>query len=366
MLALPAARAKTTEEVSRDTMPGVVQVIAADFQGKELVPVASGSGTIITADGSVLTNHHVIYDKDRGRLRDVAAIALLRAYDEPPDITCLAVPSRGIVRADLDLALLKCETDLQGKPYSATNWPTVAVGDSGALIPGSSVLIFGYPGVGGPTINMTSGHVSGFLGKEGGAGRFWIKTDAAISHGNSGGTAVDKDGLLVGIPTAVKPGESDPGERVGLLRPAALAIELVDAARNGWHPADAVEPRADTAEPDPSGCETRTGVTLSGRIVAADNGKPVQQAFVILLRPGVKRSEIAEDYSNIAEKYAGYAVTDGEGRWQLPCPLAPGRVYGAMILATGYVELSSDEALSTDGLPTRYEPWGGKVALQRN
>jgi hypothetical protein len=80
----------------------------------------------------------------------------------------------------------------------------------------------------------------------------------------------------------------------------------------------------------------------------------------------LKRSEIAEDSSNIAAKYAGYAVTDGEGRWQLPCPLALGRGYGAMILATGYVELSSDEALSTDGVPARHEPWGGKVALQRN
>lgn len=354
---------KSPKEISRATMPAVVQIISANFVDEELVPVASGSGTIITEGGAVLTNHHVVWDKDGGKPFDVAAIALLEAYDAPPKIACLAAPRNGVLDAELDLALLKCEVDVQGKAFKPSGWPTVPIATSAdELIPGSAVYIYGYPGVGGPTINMTSGHVSGFLGKEGGAGKFWIKTDAAIAHGNSGGTAVDEDGQLVGIPTAVRPGNADTGERVGLLRPVGLAGKLIGMAQDGWEPGGTT---STVPTQDPGECTEKTGVTVGGKVVASDNGKPVATAFVVVLQPGLKRADVAADYSDLASKMITYAVSDADGRWTAPCPIPRDKSFTVIVVAPAFVELYGDDVLSTAGAPDRFEPWGGIIRLQR-
>src|SRR6266568_9077628 len=115
LVLIPAiARANLPREIGQKTMPAVAFVLAADFKSGKLVPIASGSGTILTPDGAVLTNYHVVADKKR--LRDVVAIGLLKAYDQAPEITCIALPKHGLLDPDLDLAVVKCEVDLQGKP----------------------------------------------------------------------------------------------------------------------------------------------------------------------------------------------------------------------------------------------------------
>lgn len=68
---------------------------------------------------------------------------------------------------------------------------------------GAAVVVAGYPGVGGDTLTVTRGTVSGFLDIEDGLGRVWLKTDAEINPGNSGGGALDKNGALIGIPTFI-------------------------------------------------------------------------------------------------------------------------------------------------------------------
>jgi trypsin-like peptidase len=369
--------ANLPREIGERTMPGVAFLVAADLKDGQLAPMASGSGTILTSDGAVLTNLHVIYDKDNDRLRDAVAIGLLKGFDKAPELTCLAVPSHGILSQELDLALVKCELDLSGKPYKPSRWPSVPVGSSADLMPGSSELyIMGYPGVGGPTINVTKGTVSGFLGKEGGAGRFWIKTDAAIAHGNSGGTAVDDQGLLVAIPTAVFPGQQDNRERVGLLRPVELARPLIAQAIGGWNPSPPETPTP-APQPAPSGpaaggtsreaeaCALRSGVTLTGRLIAADNHAPIEGAFVIVLKPGLKRGNVADDYSDIEDAAFTYAISNQDGEWTMRCPLPRDKRFTVMVLAKGYHELSEDGVLDTKGAPARYSPWE-VVRLSRN
>jgi S1-C subfamily serine protease len=369
LVAAPAA-ANLPKEVGQRDMPAVVFLVAGDSKGGKLVPIASGSGTVLSPDGVILTNHHVVYDKGKRRLHDFVAVGRLKAYDEAPELVCLAVPGHGLIDTDLDLAIVKCEKDLSGKPYRAQGWPTIPLGSSRDLVPGASeVFVIGYPGVGGPTIHVTRGTVSGFMGKDGGAGRFWIKTDAAIAHGNSGGTAIDDDGNLVGIPTAVFPGQADLGERVGLLRPVELAAPLVEKALGGWDPAPAADggsavPAAVSAAP---ACAPglSTGVTIAGHVYASDSSAPIEGAYVIILRPGVKRREVKPDYGNVDGLYATYAITDQEGGFSTPCPVARDQVFTVVVLAKGYLELSGDDVLSTSKAPNKFEPWGGRVYLQR-
>jgi S1-C subfamily serine protease len=366
-----AAQANLPKEVGQKTMPAVAFILAADFKSGKLVPIASGSGTILTSDGAVLTNYHVVADKEKKRVRDLVAIGLLKAYDQSPEITCIAVPKHGILDPDLDLAVVKCEADLQGKPMRVSGWPTIPVGKSSDLVPGSSELsIMGYPGVGGPTIHVTRGTVSGFLGKDGGPGRFWIKTDASIAHGNSGGSAVDDDGFLVGIPTAVA---APSGEaRVGLVRPIELARPMIDQALAGWDPgasSDEAPPIAKPATPPPSAadatCPLKTGVLIAGKVMASDNREAIEGAFVVVLKPGVKRGEVSADYKNIDSLLYTYALTDHEGGFRTACPLPRDQTFTVVVLAKGFIELSSDGILNTRGAPDEFSPWGGKIYLQR-
>ncbi len=81
------------------------------------------------------------------------------------------------------------------------------MGDSDALELGDTLSIFGYPGIGGETVTFTAGSVAGFTAQQGLRDRrAWIKTDATIAGGNSGGTAVNEDGELVGVPTQAAAG----------------------------------------------------------------------------------------------------------------------------------------------------------------
>jgi len=360
------AYAGLPKEVGQRDIPAVVYLLAGDQKGGKLVPVSSGSGTIITPDGTILTNHHVIYNKEKKRLHDFVAVGLLKAYDQSPELTCMAIPKHGLIDTDLDLALIKCEQDLSGKPFRASGWPTIPVGSSTDLVPGSSeVFVIGYPGVGGPTIHVTRGTVSGFLGRDGAAGRFWIKTDAAIAHGNSGGTAIDESGTLVGIPTAVFPGQSDLGERVGLLRPVELAKVLVDKALAGWEPVGA----DDAPTPGPGAgtlaCPQTKGVTISGHVYATDNSAPVEGAYVVILKPGLRRKDVKNDYSNLDSLYATYTISDQGGSFTMPCPIGRNQIFTVLVLARGYIELNGDDVLSTSKVPDKFEPWGGKIYLQR-
>ncbi len=94
---------------------------------------------------------------------------------------------------------------------------------------GEKLWIVGFPGIGGETMTVTQGIVSG---KTQGTPRFpgeWIKTDAIISPGNSGGAAFDQLGNLVGAPTWGS--SSEQGGSIGRIRPVEKADDLIAKAR---------------------------------------------------------------------------------------------------------------------------------------
>jgi hypothetical protein len=103
-----------------------------------------------------------------------------------------------------DLAIIKIEQLADESPVPAgTTFTAMPVGNSNDLIPGDTITVVGYPGVSGSTITFTAGLMSGWLGEDLEAGgKQWIKTDAKIARGNSGGAAFNQDGHLIGVPTA--------------------------------------------------------------------------------------------------------------------------------------------------------------------
>lgn len=200
----------------QEIMRAAVDITAYVRDRGELVPVWGGSGTIISEDGLVLTNAHVATDMfDQvglgGEPMDALVIALTTREDRPPTPTYFAE----VVAYDhqLDLALLQIATHLTGKPVDADdmNLTAVRIGDSDEIHLGDELYIFGYPTIGGGYITLTSGRVSGFETTELADGeviRTWIRTDTTVAGGNSGGTAVNADGELIGVPTQLGAAEA--------------------------------------------------------------------------------------------------------------------------------------------------------------
>ncbi|MBY8975412.1 Do family serine endopeptidase [Rhodobacteraceae bacterium NNCM2] len=138
-----------------------------------------GSGFVISSDGYIVTNHHVIDGADRITVR----MSDRKEYEAE------------VIGADAqtDLALLKIE---------ATGLPALELADSGELRVGEDVIALGNPfGLGG---SVTTGIVSG-IARDIHAGPYvdFIQTDAAINRGNSGGPLFNEDGEVVGVNSAI-------------------------------------------------------------------------------------------------------------------------------------------------------------------
>ncbi|MDR7272761.1 serine protease DegQ [Pelomonas saccharophila] len=159
-----------------------------------------GSGVIISADGVLLTNNHVV--------------------EGASDIEVQLNDGR---QAQARLIGTDPETDLAVLKIELTDLPAIPLGDAANLQVGDAVLAIGNPFNVGQTV--TSGIVSALGRNQLGINTFenFIQTDAAINPGNSGGALVDGDGRLVGINTAIF---SRSGGNLGI----GFAIP-VDAAR---------------------------------------------------------------------------------------------------------------------------------------
>ncbi len=217
-------------EVRLRILEAVVQVRPWDDEAGQLAPW-SGSGTVISPDGYILTNFHVIGDLDTREFFQFHAIYMTDPAftDQPPELRYWAQ----YVDSDPthDLAVLKIVEFADETPVpSDLTFTSVEVGDSNDLFPGDTITIVGYPGISGSTITFTAGLMSGWLGEDfESGGKQWLKTDAKISHGNSGGAAFNAQGQLIGVPTAgitVRYEELDVEERA-FVRPISLAWAVI-------------------------------------------------------------------------------------------------------------------------------------------
>jgi len=177
-----------------------------------------GSGFIISADGYVVTNNHLIEGAGgRGTVDEVTVILTDRTEYE----------ARIVGRdPDSDLALLKID---------GANLPFVNWGDSDHVRVGDWVIAIGNPyGLGG---TVTAGIVSALHRglNQGGAYDRYIQTDAAINMGNSGGPMFDMAGNVIGINSAlISPTGASVG--IGLAIPAEAAKPVIEALKRGEKP----------------------------------------------------------------------------------------------------------------------------------
>ena len=186
-----------------------------------------GSGVIVSAEGYILTNHHVIE----------GAEAIEVALNDGRTAMAKVIGTD----SETDLALLKIDLP---------KLPTIVLGQMETLQVGDAVLAIGNPFGVGQTV--TSGIVSALGRKQLGINTFenFIQTDAAINPGNSGGALVDANGLLMGINTAIY-SRSGGNMGIGFAVPVSTATQIMAAlikdgkVTRGWI---GVEPRPLTAE----------------------------------------------------------------------------------------------------------------------
>ena len=217
----------------------LVQVIVPVGDPKTTKQSSTGSGSIISAKGHVITNFHVIGDKKTSKSYNNEGWAAIGInWNNPSDAPdTLYICDVIKTSASLDLALLKPRAVLKNGQAQALPvdlvFPFLPVGNSDAMKIGDPIAVLGFPGLGGDTPTFTRGTISGFLVDDGnGIDKGWFKTDAEINPGNSGGMAINSNGELIGVPTLVtfnKPSQAT--GKIGEIRPINFAAEFVNAAR---------------------------------------------------------------------------------------------------------------------------------------
>ena len=359
-----------TRTLSQRTYPNAVarafdstvMVVVADLVEGRLRPRGGGSGVVVGSDGSILTNYHVIHDKD-GRLHDVFVIGRFSQPDHAPQLWCAGRPSRSKLQRDLDLALVKCDLDLDGRawvPAAANVWPTLPEARTADIKMGQRLWVLGYPDVGGGGLTLSEGSVEGWTGENGTAGKDFIKTDASITHGNSGGPVVDDHGRLVGVAAAFRTRTNASGgvletAQVGLVRPLSTASDLLAIAQTGWTPR---EGHTDV-DLQPSAVEApgEGGVRISTKVVDAANEQPVRDALVMILRPGVNAKKV--DVNRLDDQVLSWGRSNTQGEVQLKQPVPIPGTYSVMVVARGYEPLVGEGELHLDDkTPAYFDPWG--------
>ncbi len=193
-------------ELTVNSVVGINTQITTNAFGQEAVQASSGSGFILSEDGYIMTNAHVVDGAT------TIEVALFNGDSFPAEL----------VGADssFDIAVLKIE---------GRGMPAVSVGDSDTLKVGEEVVAIGNP-LGELTFTMTNGILSA-LDREiniDGNPQSMLQTNAAINSGNSGGPLFDMDGNVIGVTSAKYSGSTLTGTTIEGL---GFAIPINDALK---------------------------------------------------------------------------------------------------------------------------------------
>ncbi len=259
----PMALSSAISDIVQRVQPAVVFITAEvetqDFYGRRTTQLASGSGVIITKDGYILTNNHVVEGATK------------------LEVTLPDVPS------PFDTRLIGTDpmTDLAVIKIEGVDFPTAEFGDASLLKPGNLVIAIGNPlGLeGGPatTLGVVSNTERSTV-MDGTTYYDLIQTDAAINPGNSGGPLLSLDGKIIGINTLG--GEA---ENIGFAISTNTAKPVYDALITPPH--KVVRPWLGvgfrTVTPDlaaQAGYQRNTGVV----ILSVQEGSPADQAGLMV------------------------------------------------------------------------------------
>ena len=190
---------------------GITTSVTTNYWGYQTTSAASGSGFILTADGYILTNYHVVKGSDAitvSLYNGDSFEAALIGYDESNDI-----------------AVLKVE---------AENLSPVVLGDSENMNVGDSVVAIGNP-LGELTFSLTAGTVSAMdreITMSTGGTMNLVQTDCAINSGNSGGALFNLYGEVIGVTNAKYSGSSNGGasiDNIGFAIPINRARSIAES-----------------------------------------------------------------------------------------------------------------------------------------
>jgi Do/DeqQ family serine protease len=259
-----------------------------DFgEPSERVQNSLGSGVIVSPDGVVVTNNHVVQSEGVADIK--VALADSREFE-----------AKIILRDERsDLAVLRIDGADKDFPY-------LTFADSDALEVGDIVLAIGNPFGVGQTV--TSGIVSALARTRVGISdyQFFIQTDAAINPGNSGGALVDMNGRVVGINTAIY-SRSGGSNGIGFSIPSNMVRVVVNSALRGgkverpWLGAELQAVTSDIARSlgldRPSGAIVTTitegspaakAGLVTGDVILAVDGREAQDPQAVLYRLATK------------------------------------------------------------------------------
>lgn len=188
-------RPMTPKEIYRNLAPGVVLIMATHGG----TTGSLGTGSIITEDGLIITNYHVIFDQTKNRF-----YSKLYVFIKPDKITgdnrqdLKKYTTARVLRYNpqLDLALLKMTTP----PHHLT---VIPFADSDEIEVGDNVVAIGHPEQAG-LWTLTTGTISSVIANLNGiSGKDVFQTEASINRGNSGGPLLDRYGHMVGVNTMI-------------------------------------------------------------------------------------------------------------------------------------------------------------------
>ena len=256
-----------------------------------------GSGVILSSDGYIVTNNHVVDGADQVEVR-------------LPDKTDLKAKVVGADAAS-DLALLKIE----GESY-----PYLAAAGSGSIDVGDIVFAIGNPFGVGQTVTMgiVSATGRGNLGIE--DYEDFIQTDAAINPGNSGGALINANGQLVGINTAII-GRSGGNDGIGFAIPVQMAEKIIGQLRQ-------------------NGSVTRGYIgayiqDVSPEIASAFNAKDTNGALVSDVSPDGPGAKAGLKRGDIITAVDGQPIQDGRRLRLLAAGTAPGTTVHMTVVRNG-------------------------------
>ncbi|MDP1656118.1 MAG: trypsin-like peptidase domain-containing protein [Hylemonella sp.] len=244
--------------------------------------VGLGSGVIVSPNGYVLTNNHVVDGADE--------IEIILNDNRQARAKVIGTDP------DSDLAVLKIELD---------RLPVIVLGNADNVQVGDQVLAIGNPFGVGQTV--TSGIVSALGRNQLGINTFenFIQTDAAINPGNSGGALVDTNGNLLGINTAIY-SRSGGNMGIGFAIPVSTAKQVLESivkegqVTRGWIGVEPSELSPELAET--FGIKANQGVIITGVL---QNGPAAQSG----IRPGDVITGVAgKPVHNVSELLSSVAA----------------------------------------------------------
>lgn len=332
--------AQVSPNVIQAAIPKTVKLYLLDKAGKVL---GGCSGSFVDPSGLILTAAHCVRDPKSGQLYNpegLVAVGLNLPNKVNP--VPLLIAERVVDNPGIDIALVRCVALLgEDKPKPLPpdlRFPFMSLRDSETIRIGEAVAVLGFPGVGGESITVVQGHVTGFDADQSDA-KTWLKHDAAAAQGHSGGPVIDARGAEIAVVSHGQLNPHAPSE-------SASHDALISRIPLTWHqyfggPASAQPSRPPVSaqqpsRPAPQPPQTSAGVVLRGRIVDASSGTGIPGALFVIFRPGTSLQNPQQ--SDIIA--AGQA--DGNGAFQTRPPVRKGATYPAAVLAQGYRQITGN------------------------